>query len=212
MTEVKRQKAKVKSKDKRDTLYNGSHRRSFLVWPFSFLLLPSVAAFCLFTFYFLLLPLSAPAQDDPQDLAPPPLKIISKDELTRLGAKTDLKDRTKLSLELLNARLFTAEKLTSAQDFDGMFRELGVFHGLMDDALDFLNKRDNGGGKVLDNFKRLEIGLRGMAPRIEIIRRELPLRYDTYVRKLMGYLRAARTKATETFFGDTVVPVRKPKP
>jgi len=92
-----------------------------------------------------------------------------------------------------------------------MFRGVGGFHGLMDDALAFLNKRDNGGGKVLDNFKRMEISLRGMAPRLEVIRRELPMRYDTYVRKLMGYVRAARTKATETLFDDTVVPRKPPQ-
>jgi hypothetical protein len=155
-------------------------------------------------------PLSTFAQDDPLDLAPPPLKIISKEELARLDTKTDIKDRTKLSLEMMNIRLTAAEKLAAADDFDGMYREMGVFHGLMDDALAFLNKRDNGGGKVLDNFKRLEISLRGMAPRIEVIRRELPLRYDAYVRKLMGYLRAVRAKAADTLFDDTVVPNKKP--
>lgn len=173
----------------------------FFLFPLSFFL------FCLFTFSFCL---SAAAQDDPPELAPPPLKIISKDEHSRLDAKTDIKDRTKLSLDLMNTRLATAEKLSSVQDFDGMFRELGAFHGLMDDCFEFLHKRDNGGGKVLDNFKRLEIGLRGFSPRIETIRRELPQRYDVYVRKLMGYVREARTKATEPLFGDTVLPQKRP--
>mgnify|MGYP007125701776 CR=1 FL=1 len=152
----------------------------------------------------------ASAQEVPPDAAPPPLKIIPKDEIALLDDKTDIKDRTKLSLELMNVRLKSAEKLAEANDFDGMYRELGVFHALMDDALKFLNERDNGKGKVLDNFKRLEIALRGMAPKIEVIRRELPLRYDTYVRKLMGYVRSARAKATDSLFDDTVVPNRKP--
>lgn len=151
------------------------------------------------------------AQDDQLEAAPPPLKIISKDELTRLNAKTDLKDRTKLSLEMMNLRLTAAEKLSAAKNFEGMYLELGFFHALMDDALGFLNKRDDGRGKVLDNFKRLEISLRGMAPRIEVIRRDLPLRYDPYVRKLMGYLRSVRAQATDSLFSDSVLPtVKKP--
>ena len=80
----------------------------------------------------------------------------------------------------------------------------------MDDALNYLTVRDTGRGKVLDNFKRLEISLRAMATRIEIIRRELLLRYDPYVRKLMGYLRNVRAKATDSLFGDSVVPAKKP--
>ncbi|HQZ96414.1 MAG TPA: hypothetical protein PLP21_08850, partial [Pyrinomonadaceae bacterium] len=130
---------------------------------------------------------------------------------TRLNAKTDLKDRTKLSVEMMNLRLTAAEKLSAAKNFEAMYLELGFFHALMDDALGFLNKKDDGRGKVLDNFKRLEISLRGMAPRIEVIRRDLPLRYDPYVRKLMGYLRSVRAQATDSLFGDSVIPtVRKP--
>ena len=164
--------------------------------------------FSLLTFNFSLI--TAFAQDEQGEIAPPPLKIISKDERTLLAAKLDIKDRTKLSLELMSLHLGAAEKQNSSQDFDGMFRDLGAFQALMDDSLDFLRKRDTGSGKVLDNFKRLELGLRGFSPRIETIRRELPQRYDVYVRKLMGYVREARTQATEPLFDDTVLPVRKP--
>lgn len=152
----------------------------------------------------------AAAQDDPPESYPPPIKVVSKDEASRLATKTDLKDRTKLSVEMMNLRLTSAEKFAAAQDFENMYRELGYFHALMDDALVFLTRRDNRGGKVLDNYKRLELALRPMGPRIEVIRRELPLRYDPYVRKLMGYLRSVREKATDSLFGDSVVPVRKP--
>lgn len=170
-----------------------------------------------FAFAFLILGLSvslfttAHGQDDPVEPAPPPLKIISKEEQSKLDTKTDLKDRTKLSLELMNVRLVAAEKLSSAHNFEGMYLEFGYFHALMDDALAFLNKRDDGRGKVLDNFKRLEIALRGMAPRIEVIRRDLPLKFDPYVRKLMGYLRSVRAQATDSLFSDSVLPnVKRP--
>ena len=120
--------------------------------------------FSLFTIHYSLLT-AASAQDDLPEIAPPPIKVISKDEMTRLNAKKDIKDRTKLSLELMNVRLLAAEKLTAAEDYDNMFREFGVFLALMDDAVRFLTKNDNGSGKVLDSFKRMEIALRGMAPR-----------------------------------------------
>lgn len=151
------------------------------------------------------------AQDDPPEAAPPPIKFISKEERAKLDAKqTSVKDRTKLSLELMDLRMDAAEKFAQTDDYDSMFRELGGFHALMDDGLQFLNRRDTDSGKVLDNFKRFEIGLRAFSPRIEIIRRELPLRYDFYVRKLMGYVREARAKAIDPLFSDSVVAPRKP--
>lgn len=168
------------------------------------------AAILFFAFGLMILPLSILAQEPQIELAPPPLTLVPKAEIARLDEKDDIKDRTKLSLKVMDERLSQAESLTSRRDFDGMFRELGVFQGVMDDAIQFLNKHDKRRGKVLDNFKRLEIGLRGFAPRIAVIRRELPLRYDTYVRNLMGYLRDARTEATESLFSDTVLPQRKP--
>lgn len=145
-------------------------------------------------------------QEYTQDAAPPPLKIISKDDQARLDTKSDLKDRTKLSLDLMDIRLKEAERLAAAHDFDGMYRELGSFQAIMDDAVTFIRKRDDGRGKVFDNYKRIEIGLRKLAPRIEVMRRELPLKYDPYVRKLMGYLRSARAQATDSQFGDSVLP------
>jgi len=151
------------------------------------------------------------SQDDGLEVAPPPVKLLSKDERSLLDAKAvDLKARTKLALELMDARLDAAEKWAGGRQFDTMFNELGGFHALMDDSIEFLNRRDTGSnGKVLDNFKRLEIGLRAFSPRIEVIRRELPVRYDDYVRRLMKFVRDARTRATEPLFSDTVVPNRK---
>ncbi len=163
--------------------------------------------FSLFTFSFSLL--SVYAQDDPQDIAPPPLKLVSKVERSRLDGETDLKLRTKLELAMMNDRLMAAEKLHSTEDYDGVFHELGFFQGLMDDSLDYLLKRNTGNGKILDNFKRLEIGLRGFGPRLEIIRRDLPPRYEDYLRRLIKYVRDARSKAIEPQFGDTAVPKAK---
>ncbi len=146
------------------------------------------------------------AQTANVDLAPPPLKILQKGEQDELDRSKDVGSRTKLALKLMDGRLVEAEAQNLKQNFDEMFRELGHFHALMDNSLDYLNRNNTGRGKVLDNFKRLEIGLRKFIPRLETIRRELPLRYEDYVRKLMIRIRDARSKATEPLFGETVVP------
>lgn len=154
------------------------------------------SAFCIFS------------QDDPLDTAPPPLKIVSKEERQKLDGEDDIKDRTNLALRMMDTRLDAAEILSANRDFDRMFRELGVFHALVDDSVVFLEKRDPNNRKVLDTFKKLEIGLRGFIPRLETVRRELPLRYEDYVRQLMKFVRDARARAIDPMFGDGVVKIQ----
>ena len=162
----------------------------------------------LFSLTFSLSPALA-QNEPPDDMAPPPVKNVSKAERSQLDAENEVKKRTKLALELMNVRLMKAEELNSRQEFTEMFLELGGFHGLVDDTLGFLTQVSRGdNGKVLYNFKRLEIGLRTFIPRMEAIRRDLPPRFEFYVRILTKYLRDARTKAVEPLFGDTVVPNR----
>ena len=159
--------------------------------------------------------ISAPdarSQDDPPDAPPPPLKLISKDERTRITAESDVKKRTTLALDLMEARVVSAEKLTTASDFDGVFRELGDFQGLVDNQLEFLIRHDNDSGRILDTFKKFELGLRKFVTRIESIRRDVPSRYEHYVRKVVRFIQDARDKALEPLFSDTVLdrPKRKP--
>lgn len=151
---------------------------------------------------------SAHAQEDPPEAAPPPVKIIPPLVLRQLDAEKDIGDRTKLMIKQLGMTMTGAEKAHSASDHDGMFRELGIFEALIDNSLDFLDGRNDGRGKVLDNYKRIEIALRGFIPRLEAIRREVPVRYEEYVRKLIKYVRDSRTRATEPLFSNTVVRTR----
>lgn len=151
------------------------------------------------------LPTAQAQENNSQDTAPPPLKFVSKDEAKQLEAEADAKKRTKLALDLMEIRLKKAETFNSQEQYSEMFAELGGFHALMDKILDFLNSRDNSGGKILGNFKRVEMSLRAFLPRLEIIRRDLPVRYEFYVRDLAKNVRQARAKAMEPFFGDSVV-------
>ncbi|NOT47813.1 MAG: hypothetical protein HOP17_08695 [Acidobacteria bacterium] len=159
---------------------------------------------------FLFMCFAAASSAQPQlDSAPPPLKVVSKSELAQLEASRDIKKRTQTALELMSARLKQAEVLIVQENLDQMYKELGGFHGLMDNTLAFLNASDRDSGKVLNNFKRFEIGLRQFRPRLELIRRDIPSNYEPYVRNLIMYVRDARSKAVEPMFGDSVVPRTK---
>jgi hypothetical protein len=155
--------------------------------------------------------LNAQAQQEEQyEIAPPPLKILSKTERSQLDSASDVKDHTKLALELMESRLLNAEGYSEKEEYREMFTELGSFHALVDNTLNFLNSKDTDNGKVLNNFKRIELSLRKYITRLELIRRNLPIKYEFYVRTLVKFMREARTKAVEPLFGDTVVPEKKP--
>ena len=149
-------------------------------------------------------------EDEPfdPDAAPPPVRAMSTQERNQLDAEQGLKDRTKLALALMSSRLSKAEELNAKNQYPAMYNELGGFHALMDDTLEFLEtapRKD----KTLDNLKRFEMTLRSFAPRLGLIRREIPTEYDHYVRSLLRYLRDARTRAIEPLFSNSVVPQRR---
>ncbi len=182
-------------------------RLSFVIYHLSF---ADFRKFFIFPLFLLLIAhcslLTANAQENEQkDTAPPPLKILSKEETRQLNAETDIKKRTKLALDLMEIRLKKAEDLNSQQRFSEMFDELGGFHALVDRSLEFLDRNDNGGGKVLNNFKRMEMSLRAFLPRLELIRRDLPEKYEFYVRELGKSIRKARARAIDPLFSETVV-------
>ena len=131
--------------------------------------------------------------------------MLTKEERTSLESLVDAKARTKAALEYMNTHLTAAESYNERHEYDTMFHELGGFHGLLDNTLLFLTKGDRTSNRMLDNLKRFEIGLRGFTPRLEVIHRELPFRYEDYVRKLIAYVRNARTKALDPLFSDTVI-------
>jgi hypothetical protein len=158
---------------------------------------------------FLLFFAAAAYAQPPEDFsqtAPPPAKTLSKEEKDLLNSQVDSKKYTKIALELMEIRMKRAEEADVRDDFDGMFVELGAFHALMDHSLDFLLKKHSDGKKAFNDFKRYELGIRGFSPRMELLRRDLPIKYEYYVRVLMKYLREARSKAIDPMFGDSVVP------
>jgi hypothetical protein len=145
-------------------------------------------------------------EEVPANLAPPPIKIISKEEKTALADVTDVKIRTRLAVDFMEARLKKAEELNAGESYSALLNELGGFQALMDDTMKFLNRNDDGRGKVMNNFKKFEMALRAFMPRLEVIRREMPERFEYYVRKLLRVVRDTRSKAVEPMFSNTIVP------
>ena len=172
--------------------FYGRNSKLFYLLPFAFSVL-----FCV----------SVNAQEEqiPANIAPPPVKFISKEEKSVLAGSTDVKDRTKLAIDFMEARLKKAETLNTSESYNDLLNELGSFTALMDDTLKFLNRNDDGRGKVMTTFKRFEMALRTFTPRLELIRRELPDKFEYHVRTLLRSVRDARSKAIEPFFSTTVV-------
>lgn len=167
------------------------------------------AATILLTAYCFLLTANAQIDEPPPDAAPPPPKTIPKEEKKLLDSERDLKKRTQLSLKLLDEHLLKAESFSEQSAFQKSLNEIGYYQAILENALGFLNLRDNNSGKVDNNFKRLEIGLRKVIPRLEILRRGMPYNYGYYVRELQKVVRETRAKALEPLFDDSIVPQTK---
>jgi hypothetical protein len=142
---------------------------------------------------------------DPGDIAPPPIKMLSKSEKADLTAKTEPKQRTTLALDLMNRRLSSAEKFRTDENYSLMYAELGGFHALMDDTIQFLLKANTREGKQLNSLKKFEIGLRSYVPRLEAVRRDLPSNFDPYLKALLKNIDETREKAMAPFFSNTVI-------
>lgn len=153
---------------------------------------------------------AAAAQDKYEvDDSPPPLKLIAETERKQLNAAKDVKERTKLALDLMQARLTAATAKSEATDYSAMFTELGAFHAIMDDMLNYLDRFSQNRDARLNNFKRLEIGLRRMNPQIDLLRRNSPPERERYLFYLSRNVRDARARAVEPQFSNTVVPNRQ---
>lgn len=161
------------------------------------------------------------AQPSPTPLtAPPPIKVISKEERAQIDQAGDSKGRLKLTIELAVAHLTRAEELTTQGNFDSAATEVGSYHALIEDALEFLATMKRDSNKTRDHYKRLELALRAHGPRLTTMRRTTPLEYAVWIKKVEEFAREGRTEALNSFYGHTVVreksgsdkPNEKPSP
>ncbi|MBD0371268.1 MAG: hypothetical protein ICV60_10570 [Pyrinomonadaceae bacterium] len=136
--------------------------------------------------------------------APPPLRLVTREERSQLEAARDVKARIRLSVELAEARLARAEQMTSAQQYESAARELGIYQGILEDALRFL-KDQKEQKKLRDTYKRFEITLRSHGMRLETMRRTTPNEFAVNIKSITDYTRDVRGEALNGFYGDVVI-------
>lgn len=136
----------------------------------------------------------------------PPMKFVSRGERTQLSATRDAKTRMRATIELAEARLARAEQLTAEQNYNAASAELGIYQGLIEDALDYMDDITKNDNKLRDTYKRFELALRTHCMRLEAIRRVTPSEYAVHVKSICECARNARSEALNSFYGDTVVP------
>lgn len=144
--------------------------------------------------------------------APPPLKVVSREERARIDATKNAKARIRATIELADARLAKAELLTGQHDYEGAQGELGRYGALIEDALNFLSPMVSDRDKTRDLYKRLELALRAHGPRLTAMRRSTPLEYAVWIKELEDFARKGRTEALNSFYGHTVVREPQQKP
>ena len=151
---------------------------------------------------------SVNAQDSPlvqQPSAPPPAKLITKDDRSRIDAAKDDKGRLRTTIELAEAHLTEAETRSAAEEFDLASASLGKYHAMIEDVLKFLGAMKQDQNRTRDLYKRLELALRAHGSRLTAIRRATPLEYAVWVKQIEEYARKGRTEALNSFYGNTVL-------
>ena len=138
--------------------------------------------------------------------APPPFKMIVKEESSALDAAAkDASKRLKLTIEFADGHLTRAEQHTSRENYEAASTEVGMYHALVENALQFLATFRRDTNKTRDLYKRLELALRADGPRLTAMRRTTPLEFAVWIKKVEDFARESRTEALNSFYGHTVV-------
>ena len=137
--------------------------------------------------------------------APPPFKMIVKEERAAIEQTNDSSKRLKLTIEYAGGHLTRAEQHTARENFEAASSEVGMYHALIESALAFLSTFKRDSNKTRDLYKRLELALRADGPRLTAMRRVTPLEFAVWIKKVEDYARDGRTEALNSFYGHTVV-------
>lgn len=166
------------------------------------------APLLLFALFYVPVALAQEPQPTPLT-APPPFKTIAKEERAQIEQTRDTGKRLKMTIEFAAMHLTNAEQHTTQSNYDAAAAEVGMYHALIEDALEFLSTIKRDGNKARDLYKRLELALRGHGPRLTNMRRITPLEYAVWLKQVEDFAREGRTEALNSFYGHTVV--REPK-
>ena len=155
-----------------------------------------------------------PSKPQPQPTpltAPPPFKMIVKEERAQMDQTKDSSKRLKLTIEFAGGHLTRAEQHTARADYEAASVEIGMYHALVESALQFLSTFKRDSNKTRDLYKRLELALRADGPRLTAMRRTTPLEFAVWIKQVEDFARDGRTEALNSFYGHTVVREREPK-
>ena len=141
--------------------------------------------------------------------APPPFKMIVKEERAEIEQTKDSGKRLKLTIEYAGAHLGRAEQHTARESYEAASTEVGMYHALMESALQFLSTFKRDSNKTRDLYKRLELALRADGPRLTALRRITPLEFAVWIKQVEDFARDGRTEALNSFYGHTVVRERE---
>lgn len=147
--------------------------------------------------------------------APPPFKMIVKEERDAIEQTRDSGKRLKLTIEYASGHLTRAEQHTAHENYEAASTEVGMYQALIESALAFLSTFKRDSNKTRDLYKRLELSLRSDGPRLTAMRRVTPLEFAVWIKKVEDFARDGRTEALNSFYGHTVVrepDQNKPKP
>lgn len=117
----------------------------------------------------------------------------------------DASKRLKMTIDFAVSHLTLAEQQTAQEDYDAAAAEVGMYHALIENALDFLSTFKRDSNKTRDLYKRLELALRAHGPRLTAMRRTTPLEFAVWIKKVEDFAREGRTEALNSFYGHTVV-------
>ena len=146
------------------------------------------------------------AQPQPTPLtAPPPFKMIVREERAAIEQTNDSSKRLKLTIEYAGGHLTRAEQHTARENYEAASAEVGMYHALIESALGFLSNAKRDSNKTRDLYKRLELALRADGPRLTAMRRVTPLEFAVWIKQVEDFARAGRTEALNSFYGHTVV-------
>jgi hypothetical protein len=144
---------------------------------------------------------------DPQhtpEVAPPPLKTITRADRAQIDAENDSKDRVKLILALAETNLATAEARSLQSDYAAASGAIGRYWALLEDVFGFLKTMKPDSNKTRDLYKRVELTLRAQGPRLTAMRRSTPAEYSVWIKEIEEFARNGRTEALNSFYGHTV--------
>jgi hypothetical protein len=140
-----------------------------------------------------------------EQTAPPPLKIIARQDRTQIEEMKDSKARVRLTLEMAEVHLANAEAQTLHLNYDDAAAEAGKYWALLEDVFVFLDTLKQDSNKTRDLYKRVELTLRAQGPRLSIMRRTTPAAYAVWIKEIEDFARHGRTEALNSFYGHTVV-------